>query len=135
MKIPWLVIALLSVFALSAAGADVGGKWVAQVPGFDGSPMELTFTFKVDGAKLTGTLGSPMGDQPISEGKASGDDISFVMVFAPPDGGGGPGGGMKIVFKGKVAGDQIKMTQTFEGGPGGEGGGMPPTEYLAKRAK
>lgn len=132
-KFPWIVVALLSFFALSAVGADVSGKWVAQVPGFQGDTMELTFTFKVEGARLTGTLGSPMGEQPISEGKVSGDDISFVMVFTPPDGGGGPGGGMKIVFKGKVAGDEIKMTQTFEGGPGGEG--MPPQEYVAKRAK
>ena len=129
----WLSIALVSILVVSAAAADVSGKWLAQVPGFQGDMIDLTFTFKAEGAKLTGTVGSPMGEQPISEGKISGDDISFVMVFGPPGGGAGEGG-MKIVYKGKVAGDQIKMTQTFEGGPGG-GEGMPPMEYVAKRAK
>lgn len=131
-------MALLSVFATSAVAADVSGKWIAQVPGFQGDTIEVTFTFKVEGAKLTGTIGSPMGEQPISEGKVSGDDISFVLVFAFPDGGGGPGGSMKINYKGKAAGDEIKITQTFEGGPGGGGGGgggFPPQEYVAKRAK
>src|SRR5215813_9105906 len=37
--------------------ADINGKWTAQVPGREGQPQETTFTFKVEGDKLTGTVG------------------------------------------------------------------------------
>ena len=128
----WVTVAVLALFAGSAAAATVDGKWTAQVPGFQGDQIDITFTFKAEGEKLTGTVGSPMGEQPISEGKISGEDLSFIMVFGSPDG----EFKMKIVYKGKLAGDTIKMTQTFEGGPGGgQGGGFPPIEYVAKRAK
>ncbi|MFH1185782.1 MAG: hypothetical protein V1755_12215, partial [Chloroflexota bacterium] len=81
----WSMLAILTLFAGSAAAADVDGKWTAQVPGFQGDTIDITFTFKAEGAKLTGTVGSPMGEQPISEGKIGGEDLSFIMVFGSPD--------------------------------------------------
>ena len=51
-----LLTALLGIFALAASAADVTGKWTAQVPGRGGNTAETTFVFKVDGAKLTGTM-------------------------------------------------------------------------------
>jgi hypothetical protein len=126
----WALVALAVLSCGVASAANVDGKWVAQVPGFQGDTIEITFNFKAEGEKLTGTIGSPMGEREFSEGKISGDSISFVLVFSPPGG----EGNFKIVYKGKVNGDQIQFTQSFEGGPGG-GEGFPPIEYVAKRAK
>jgi len=129
-RVFFALVALLTGSAIAAPAADVNGKWLAQVPGFQGDTIEITFTFKAEGTKLTGTIGSPMGERELTEGKISGDDISFALVFSPPGG----EGTFKISYKGKVAGDEMKITQTFEGGPGG-GEGFPPVEYVAKRAK
>lgn len=118
-------IALLLLFAFGAAAADISGKWVAQVPGRQGQTMEQTFTFKVDGANLTGTVSNARGDQEISEGKVSGNDISFAVVRKMQD------MEMKSLYKGTVAGNEIKFSMTMQGGRGGD---RPPAEFTAKRA-
>jgi len=125
-------IAFLSVsfvfaaLAMVWAAADVTGKWVAQVPGREGQTNETTITLKAEGDKLTGTVSGRQGDSPISDGKISGDDISFAVSRETPN------GTFKMVFKGKVSGDEIKFTRSMEGG---QGGGRPPVEFTAKRAK
>ena len=125
MKIRMLVLVAAFVLAgLSVVfAADVNGKWVAQVPGRQGQTQETTFTFKVEGAKLTGTVSGMAGEQPISDGKIAGDDISFNVVANFQ------GNEVKLVYKGKVAGDEIKMTRTREGSD------RPPSEFVAKRVK
>lgn len=118
------VLALLTV----AWAADVSGKWTAEIPGRQGATQTTTITLKADGAKLTGTVSGRQGDTEISDGKVSGDDISFAVVREFN------GNTIKMVYKGKVAGDEIKFTRTFEGaGPGGQA--PPPVEFTAKRAK
>lgn len=85
---------------------------------------ENTFVFKVDGAKLTGTMDSGRGGPvEITDGKTSGDDVSFVVVrnFG--------GNEMKMVFKGKVSGSEIKFSRTMEGMPD-----APAIEFTAKKA-
>jgi len=116
-----LIGAVLALVLLSSAwAADVTGKWVAQVQGMQGT-SETTFNFKVNGTALTGTMSSPRGEYEISEGKVSGDEISFVIVrtFGENE--------VKILYKGTVAGDEIKFTREFQGGmmggPGGPGPG------------
>jgi len=113
----FLLLAASAVFA-----ADVTGKWVAQVPGRGGETREATFTFKADGNQLTGSVSSPRGEMPISDGKVDGDTISFnqVMEFN--------GNEVKLMFKGKVSGDEIKFTRQREGGDRVQ-------EFTAKRAK
>ncbi len=133
------IVAMGAVILLalaSAWAADVTGKWVAQVQGRQGM-SENTFTFKVEGTTLTGTLATPQGETAISDGKVNGDEISFVIVrkFNENE--------FKILYKGKVAGDEIKFTREFQGGMGGPGGGgpgggmggAPPPEIIAKRVK
>jgi len=110
----------------SASGADVTGKWVAQIPGRNGT-MEQTFTFKQSGQTLTGTISSQRGDQEISEGKVAGDSVSFVTVMKFG------GQEMKMVYKGTVAGDEIEFTRSMEGGAGGGRGGGGPMEFVAKK--
>src|SRR5262249_44796808 len=117
-----LLIALLGTFSVAAWAADATGKWTAQVPGRGGNTTEQTFTLKADGAKLTGTLaGGQGGEVQITDGKVSGDDISFVVMrnFNGND--------IKIVFKGKVSATEIKFTRTIEMGDQGP----PPTEFVA----
>lgn len=111
---------LLSLFATLALAADVTGTWKAQVPGREGTTRETTFTFKVEGENLTGAVSSAMGETPISDGKISGDDLSFtvVMKFGERE--------MKMLYKGKVSGNEIKFTSQREGSER-------VTEFVAKK--
>ena len=125
MRTKSLLIGTIAVLALlaSAWAADVTGKWVAQTPGRDGATSETTFTLKVEGTVLTGTMTSSRGESTISEGKVAGDEISFVIVRKMGE------NEMKTLYKGKVAGDEITFTREFQmppGGMGGPGGGAPP---------
>ena len=121
-------IAFLSVCfvftALSLAwAADLNGKWVGQVPGRGGQTRETTFTFKAEGDKLTGTVSGMQGDNPISDGKISGDDVSFTVKLSVQ------GNEITFLYKGKVSGDEIKFIRTRQGGD------QPGQEFTAKRAK
>jgi len=110
--------------ALSIAwAADVNGKWTAQVPGRGGQTRETTFNFKAEGEKLTGTVSGMQGDNPISDGKISGDDISFTLKLNFQ------GNEITFLYKGKVSGDEIKMTRSRQGGD------QPGQEFTAKRVK
>jgi hypothetical protein len=122
------MVMLAIVCSMSAVAADISGKWSAEVPGRGGQTMDTTFTFKQTGEKLTGTVSMQFGDQDISEGKVSGDDVSFVTVM---DFGGNT---MKFVYKGKLAGNEIKFTRSMEGAPPGGGSPRPPVEFVAKKA-
>jgi hypothetical protein len=97
------------VLAFPALAADLSGRWKASVEGPDGQTMEITFTFKVDGDRFTGTALGPMGEMPISDGKLDGDAISFTVG----------GDDFKVFHKGKVSGDEMKLKvemgeRTFE---------------------
>lgn len=116
LKTIWIVCFAIAMLAVTAAAADVTGKWSGQVPS-RGEAMVATFTFKVDGNKLTGTMTGPQGEVALQEGKVSGDQISFTTM----------GGSAKILFQGTVAGNEIKMTRTREGGQA--------REFTLKRAQ
>ncbi len=123
-RLAFISLALALIAAAVALAADVNGKWTAQVPGRQGNAQETTFTFKVEGDKLTGTMSGRQGDTPIADGKISGDDISFTVTRERQ------GATIKQLFKGKVAGDEIKFTRSTEGGQGNQ-----PVEFTAKRVK
>ena len=118
-----LAAALMLVFGFVVQAADVTGKWIAQVQARNGQTRETTFNFKVDGEKLTGTMSAGQRDNPISDGKITGDEISFTVTTNAR------GSEVKVNFKGKISGDEIKFTRTREGG-GGQA-----QELVAKRAK
>jgi hypothetical protein len=107
---------------MSASAATIDGKWTSEMTTPNGQTRTSTFTFKAEGEKLTGTVSGRQGDTPITEGKISGDEISFVVVrnFGGEE--------RKMQYKGKVSGDEIKMTVQF-------GPDMPPRELVAKRVK
>src|SRR5215468_10721997 len=75
-SICFLSILLFLLSGLAAAG-DVNGKWKAEFTSPDGTPRVNTFTFKADGAKLTGAVAGSQDETPIKDGKISGDEISF----------------------------------------------------------
>jgi uncharacterized lipoprotein YehR (DUF1307 family) len=117
-----VAVALAGLVAVVASAADVDGKWKSEVTTPDGQARTSTYTFKADGGKLTGTVSGRQGDTEITEGKISGDEISFVVVRSYG------GEERKIQYKGKVSGDEIKLTVTF-------GPDRPPREMVAKRVK
>jgi hypothetical protein len=122
-----LFFALTSVVALAA---DFNGKWTAEVPSRQGGTMTNTFTFKVDGDKLTGSLSSQMGEVDITNGKVEGDNISFDVVRSFN------GNSITLSYAGKADGaDSIKFTRTFKGDMPGGGQAPPPQEFTAKKAK
>jgi len=120
------ILALVALCAITAVAADISGKWVAQIPGRDGTPQEQTFMFKVTGETLTGTITGGRGDQEISSGTVSGDAVSFVVIRKSQN------GERKELYKGTIAGSEIKFTRTREGGGGG--GGATPTTFVAKKS-
>jgi hypothetical protein len=142
-RIPLVGAIVLLALAASIWAADITGKWVAEIPGRQGNTTQTTFDLKADGAKLTGTVTTPRGENPISEGKIDGSNISFVVVIKFNE------NEMKQMYKGVVSGEEIKFTREMQmpaggmggpgggaGGGGGMGGGAPkPMEFVAKRAK
>ena len=97
-----LVLILVAGFAFAA---PIDGKWVGEIQGMDGSPTKISYTFKADGDKLTGTTSSPDGkEMAIKDGKINGDNISFSVSF---DMGGQE---IKLEYKGVVSPGQIKLS-------------------------
>ena len=129
-KIVFSLIAVFGVCAIAAFAADVTGKWVAQVPGRDGTPQEMTFDLKQAGETLTGTVSGGMGRRgggeapEISEGKVSGDSISFVVVRSFN------GNERRTSYKGTVSGSEMKLTEER---PGRGGDGVQTREITAKK--
>jgi len=117
------VVAMLALLACAVFASDITGNWKATAEGPNG-PMERTFTFKVDGKKLTGeTTSSFLGKSVIEDGKVDGDNVSFTIVAKFQD------NEMKLNYKGKVlSADEIKFT--VENPMGGNA-----IEWLAKRVK
>ncbi len=99
------VVAVGVLLALAAAAADVSGKWKAEFTTPDGTQRTNTFTFKMDGGKLTGTVAGSQDETPIKDGKVSGDDISFSADR--------PFG--TFTYKGKISGNEIKLKVDFDG--------------------
>ena len=108
------MLAITLLAAAVAFGADISGTWKGTAEGGPKGALERTFTFKADGAKLTGDTTSQMlGKSTIQDGKIDGDNISFSITANFQ------GNESKIVYKGKVTGDTITLTSDFQGGPGG----------------
>ena len=129
------LIAVLALGAMAAFAADVTGKWVGEMPGRGGTPTEITFDFQQNGETLTGTITGGMGGgrggaaaaQEISEGKVSGDSISFAVVVSFN------GNERRTTYNGTVSGSEMKLTSERPGR--GEGAEPITTEITAKKAE
>jgi hypothetical protein len=92
---------LVVLCATMVFAADVTGTWATEMKTPDGNSFSLSFTFKQDGAKLTGSVTGPQGDPiDISNGKIDGDKLSFDVEF----------NGSTIKHDGVINGDEIKLT-------------------------
>jgi hypothetical protein len=113
-------LAMIVVLCAPALAADVDGKWSGTLTTPNGD-LPVSFTFKADGEKLTGsTMGFDGSEVAITDGKVEGKNISFKITY---DFGGMP---FVLSYKGVVSAEEVKIT--------GEAGGMP-FEFLLKKAR
>lgn len=104
---PKLLFPLLLAF--SAFAADVSGNWKATANGPNGT-LERTFTFKVDGSKLTGETNSPFtGKSEIKDGKVDGENVAFSITANFQ------GNEILIKYSGKATANSFKLTSKFVG--------------------
>ena len=76
--IPAVLIAC-AVFIMAVV-ADLTGKWKGIIKTPDGNELQVTYNFKADGDKLTGTAETPEGAVSIDNGKITGDTFSFKVT-------------------------------------------------------
>jgi len=103
-----LSFVMLAAMATLALAADVNGTWTASFDTQVGV-QKYTYTFKVDGNKLTGKAKSELTgtETDITDGTVNGDDISFVETLNIQD------MPFRIVYKGKLTGNDLKLTRTI----------------------
>jgi len=78
-------------------------KWTAP-PNPDGRIPETTFTLKLQGQTVTGTVNKTSGATSITNGVVQGDEISFQTVRE------GKSGKSTTIYSGTLSGDTIKGT-------------------------
>jgi hypothetical protein len=117
-----ILVTMMLILMMPAAvlAADITGTWTASFDTQIGT-QSYTYTFKVEGNKLTGRLKSQFSDGEIQEGTINGDDIAFVETLTFE------GMPLRIVYKGKISGDEIKLTRDVSG--------FAMEEAVAKRAQ
>lgn len=113
------VLALSLLMAVAAlAQSPAAGEWDAAM-NTPGGVRNFKLTFKVEGEKLTGTVGRDTGSLPLT-GTAKGNDVQFSYTVNYN------GNDLAITMTGKIDGDAIKGIVSF--------GGMAEDEWSAKRA-
>jgi hypothetical protein len=120
----YAIVALLAL-AVTAAAADISGKWIVTVDNVD-----VEMVFKPDGNTLTGTIYNPLsGETKIKEGKIDGDKFSFIAIrkLGRND--------TRIVWKGLLDGDVIRLTRVFPGGGTTQVIGLRPKAASPSQAK
>jgi hypothetical protein len=121
-KILAISVAALLILAASAWTADnpdINGKWTIK-----DNDNEIKLSFKVEGAKVTGTIDNPQAGGPadIKDGKIEGGKVSFNVVRKMND------SDTTINWTGTISGNEIKFKRESAGGGmgmGGFGGGAP----------
>jgi hypothetical protein len=119
----WIALCAALLMIASAkpvfAAIDVTGTWTGTLNAPDGSTYPLTFNFKQDDMKVTGTVLGPQGDPiPITNGKIDGDKFTFDTSF----------NGMTISHACTVSGDEIKVSTKTDNDQ------VPPLQFTLKRS-
>lgn len=101
--------------------ADVTGTWTSSMQSPDGSGgIQITFTFKQDGDKLSGSVDAGQGGaMDITNGKVDGNHFTFDVAF----------NGTAIHHDCTLDGDEIKMTTKSDSGD------FPGMQMTLKRAQ
>ena len=101
MKIEFLFsTALMLLAATMSTAADVSGRWLGKL-----GNSELALNLKVEAKKLTGTIYTPDGDGPISNGKVSGNTITFTYST----------NGVSMPFTGTLNGESLDLSTVIQG--------------------
>ncbi len=111
----------LLIVATVASAADITGNWKADLQTPQGK-VQVNYTFKQEGETLTGTwqaAQSPIVQ--ISDGKVTGDQVTFVVKVDP-------NGGLTFAHEGKIEGDELQLTMK----PSGE---FPGSTVIARKVK
>jgi len=95
------------IVCLAAIAGDLNGKWVGSLKTPDGNEFPLSYVFKVDGDKLTGTAAGPEGEIPITAGKINGSDFTFNLSINGAD--------IAHTCKYYSEGDSISLNVDFNG--------------------
>ncbi len=108
MKCAYITLALTT----SALAANFDGHWVSKVENKKGA-QEIVFNLKAEGDGVTGTVaaGKRGRSLAISDGKISGDQISFTTTGK----GKKRSASGKILWKARIEGEQLKGTRQVEG--------------------
>ena len=106
MKMRALLLGLVLV-STPAFAADIDGKWTGSLDTPNG-PVQVNYTFKADGATLTGSTSAPDGSPvPIKDGKIDGKKLSFSLTL---DFGAGP---TTFLYTGEVSATELKLHSEF----------------------
>src|SRR4051794_16287876 len=101
-----LTILTFAILSLCAFAADVTGTWKAEFDTQRGL-QKYTFTFKQDGANLTGRASIETGGQKreaeFKEGKVEGETVVFVEPLKIRE------NELRITFTGSISGNEIKF--------------------------
>ena len=103
----------------AAPGANIAGKWDMTADA-GGQQIPITAVFKQDGANITGTVSTPLGNGTIDSGKVSGDNVTGNLTVEVQ------GQMMQLQMEGKIEGN--KMTGTLSGP------GIPLVTFTATKA-
>jgi hypothetical protein len=91
------------VICLAAAITDLTGKWTGTLKMEGQEDFPLSYTFKVDGNKLTGSAHTPDGEVDITDGKINGNDFTFNVPIHDGD----------VLHAGKYYADSVGMDITI----------------------
>jgi hypothetical protein len=96
------------MICLAAVITDANGKWTGSVKGPDGNNIDLTYTIKIDGNKLTGEAEAQSLTLKLDSGVVNGNDLKFSITN--PE-------GVNIPHSGKyfAQGDSISMNIDYQG--------------------
>ncbi len=76
----FITTALVCCFVVCMAiVTDLTGKWTGFIRTPDGNDLPVTYNFKADGTKLSGTAESPQGTVTIDDGKIDGSNFTFKV--------------------------------------------------------
>ena len=114
------IVALLCAWGLPAA--DLTGIWIGQIPARNGEMQDIAFKFTQNGTALGGKLYGDYQSTPITEGKITGDQITFVVIA--PEQAGNQINRARLSFSGSIQAGEIELTREREGATNAGNGGV-----------
>jgi hypothetical protein len=110
------------LFAFPLVGAELTGVWVGQIPvGRNGELQDIAFQFAQKDTVLRGKLYGDYQSTRISEGKVTGDEVSFVVIVAEQAG--NQINETRLRFTGTLKDGELELTREREGATNAGNGG------------